>query len=177
MDVMTAMSPSVSAKDFVIAAARASAAMRPAFTLSVAKNEVIALVSAADSRPMILTLLAASSIGFPSAANCVGAMTIAAGFDATAVSSMLIWPLTSFSDCAPSSTTFTPRSCPALRAPASTACQWGDVISLTMTGTVGFVWALADGPNPRPATIPAATTSFFMVILLYWRPLPSLNWG
>src|SRR6476646_8478872 len=87
---MVAISPSVSAYDFVIATARASAAMRPALKLSVAKSEVIALVSAADSMPMILTFLAASSIGFPSAANCAGAMTIAVGFDATAFASMLI---------------------------------------------------------------------------------------
>jgi len=40
--------------------------------------------------PMILTILAAASIGFPSAANCAGAMTIAAGFDATAFPSALI---------------------------------------------------------------------------------------
>ena len=103
--------------------ARISAAMRPACTLSVAKVAVKAAVSAAESIPMILNFLAASSIGLPSAANFTGAITIAAGFDAMALSRMLIWPLTSDSEWAPSSTILTPRSWPALRAPAITVCQ------------------------------------------------------
>jgi hypothetical protein len=49
--------------------ARISAAVRPACTLSVAKVAVKAAVSAAESIPMILHFLAASSIGLPSAAN------------------------------------------------------------------------------------------------------------
>jgi hypothetical protein len=58
--------------------------------LSVVKKEVKALESTAESIAMILTLLAASSIGLPSAAKCAGAMTIAAGFDGTAFSRMAI---------------------------------------------------------------------------------------
>ncbi len=46
--------------------------MRPPATLSVVRNEVNALESAAESMPMIFTFLAASSIGLPSAWNCVG---------------------------------------------------------------------------------------------------------
>ena len=72
---------------------------------------------------MILTFAAASSIGLPSALASVGAMTTAAGLPATAFSRIEIWPLTSVSACAPSSGTLTPRSLPALRAPASTICQ------------------------------------------------------
>ena len=47
----------------------------------------------------------------------------AAGLPATAFSRIEIWPLMSDSDWAPSSGTLTPRSLPALRAPASTICQ------------------------------------------------------
>ena len=54
----------------LMAAARPSAATRPPWTLSVVRNEVKALESAAESMPMILTDLAASSIGLPSALNC-----------------------------------------------------------------------------------------------------------
>src|ERR1700719_4268887 len=72
-----------------------SAAIRPACTLSVVNIEVKAAVSAADWIPMILTFLAAASIGRPSAANCAGAITTAAGFAATALSRMLICPATS----------------------------------------------------------------------------------
>ena len=97
--------------------------MRPACTLSVINIEVKPAESAAESIPMILTFLAASSIGLPSAANCAGAITIAAGFDATALSRMLIWSLTSDPELAPSSSMLTPRSWPALRAPAITVCQ------------------------------------------------------
>ena len=72
---------------------------------------------------MIGTFFAASSIGWPSALNWVGAMTTAAGFPATAFSRIVISPLMSASDWAPSSGTLTPRSWPALRAPANTICQ------------------------------------------------------
>jgi len=54
--------------------------------------------------PMILTFLAASSIGFASAANCAGAMTIAAGFDARACCEHADLAAYVDSDCAPSST-------------------------------------------------------------------------
>jgi hypothetical protein len=57
--------------------------------------------------PTIFTFLAASSIGFPSAANWVGAMTMAAGLPETAFSRIEIWPLMSDSDWAPSSGTLT----------------------------------------------------------------------
>ena len=87
--------------------------MRPPWTLSVVRNEVKAFESAAESMPMIGTDLAASSIGAPSALNSVGEITTAAGLPATAFSRMLIWPLMSDSDWAPSSGTFTPRSLPA----------------------------------------------------------------
>jgi len=50
-------------------------------------------------------------------------ITTAAGLPETAFSRMEIWPLMSDSDWAPSSGTLTPRSLPALRAPASTICQ------------------------------------------------------
>ena len=72
---------------------------------------------------MILTFLAASSIGLPRAANWVGEITIAAGLPETAFSRIEIWPLMSDSDCAPSSGTLTLRSLAALRAPANTICQ------------------------------------------------------
>ena len=45
--------------------------------------------------PMIGTFFAASSTGLPSALNCVGAMTTAAGFSATAFSRIVISPLMS----------------------------------------------------------------------------------
>ena len=48
-----------------MAAASPSAATRPACTLSVVRNEVKAFESAAESIPIILTFLAASSIGLP----------------------------------------------------------------------------------------------------------------
>ncbi len=54
--------------------------------------------SAAESMPIILTFLAASSIGLPSAALWVGEMTIAAGLPETAFSRIEIWPLISDSD-------------------------------------------------------------------------------
>src|SRR2546430_17504361 len=92
---MSATSPSASAYVLLIASARISAAMRPACSLSVVKNEVKALESAAESMPMILTFLAASSIGLASGANCAGAVTTAAGVGATAVSGILILPSTS----------------------------------------------------------------------------------
>ena len=82
-----------------------------------------ALESAAESMPIILAFLAASSIGLPRAAFWVGEMTMAAGFSETAFSRIEIWPLISDWDCAPSSGTLTFRSLPALRAPASTICQ------------------------------------------------------
>jgi hypothetical protein len=81
-----------------MAAASASAAMRPPCTLSVVRNEVKAFESAAESIPIILTFLAASSIGLPSALNWVGAMTMAAGLPETAFSRIEIWPLMSDSD-------------------------------------------------------------------------------
>ena len=123
IEVMSATSPSALPYFSMIAWARPSAAMRPPWTLSVVKNDEKAFESAAESMPMIGTFLAASSIGLPSALNSVGEMTIAAGFSATAFSRIEIWPLMSDSDCAPSSGTLTPRSLPALRAPASTICQ------------------------------------------------------
>src|ERR1700738_3302082 len=92
---MRATSPSASAYVVWMPSARMAAASRPACALSVATIEVNATVSAAESIPIILTFLAASSIGLPSAANCVGAITSAVGFDATAISSIRIWPLTS----------------------------------------------------------------------------------
>ena len=72
---------------------------------------------------MIGTFLAASSTGLPSALNSVGAITTAADFSATAFSRIVISPLMSDSDWAPSSGTLTPRSLPAWRAPANTICQ------------------------------------------------------
>ena len=89
---------------------RVEFATRPPWTLSVWRKAVNAFESAAESMPMILTFLAAWSIGFPSAVNCVGAITIAAGFFETAFSRMEIWPLMSDSDWAPSSGTLTSRS-------------------------------------------------------------------
>ena len=50
-----------------------------------------AFESAAESIPMILTFLAASSIGLPSALNWVGAMTMAAGFSETTFSRIEIY--------------------------------------------------------------------------------------
>src|ERR1700739_2857750 len=92
---------------------------------------------------MILTFLAALSIGLPSAANCAGAMTIAAGLDATAFARIPIWPLTSDSESAPCSTTLTPSSCPALRGPAQPPLQLKDLLFLSMNGKVGLVCATA----------------------------------
>ncbi len=106
-----------------MAAASASAAARPPWTLSVVRKEVKDLLSAALSMPMILTCFADSVIAGPSAANCVGEITTAAGLPDTAFSRMPIWPLMSASDWAPSSWTLTLRSLPACRAPASTICQ------------------------------------------------------
>ncbi len=108
--VISATSPSALPYLAVIAAARPSAAMRPPWTLSVVRNEVKALESADESMPMILTDLAASSIGLPRAARWVGAITMAAGAPETAFSRIEIWPLMSASDWAPSSGTLTPRS-------------------------------------------------------------------
>src|SRR5260370_36048158 len=69
-------------------------------------------------------------------------MTTAAGFSATTFSRIDIWPLTSDSDCAPSSGTLRLSSLAALRAPANTVCQYEEVVSLTMTGMRGF-WSAA----------------------------------
>ena len=66
-EVISAMSPSALPYFSLIASARPSAATRPPWTLSVVRKEVKALESAAESMPMILTYLAASSIGLPSA--------------------------------------------------------------------------------------------------------------
>ena len=58
---------------------------------------------------MIGTFFAASSIGLPSALNSVGAITTAAGFSETAFSRIVISPLMSDSDWAPSSGTLTSK--------------------------------------------------------------------
>ena len=97
--------------------------MRPPGTLSVVRNDVKAFESAPKSMPMIGTFLAASSIGLPSAANWVGEMTIAAGLLGDGVLEDRDLAVDVGLDCAPSSGTLTPRSLPALRAPASTICQ------------------------------------------------------
>ena len=68
-DVISATSPSALPYFSVMAAASASAATRPPWTLSVVRNEVKDLLSAAQSMPMILTCFAASVIGLPSALN------------------------------------------------------------------------------------------------------------
>ena len=124
---------------------------------------------------MILTVLAASVIGGPSAANWVGEITIAAGCEAAAFSSALSWPGMSASLCAPSAGTLTPRSWPALRAPASTICQYCAVVSLTMIGIVSAARAGETASSgSTAATAPAINSAARRpASARTWRDLPT----
>src|SRR5260221_654957 len=88
-----------------------------------------------------------------------GVATPPANLSETAFFRIDIGPLMSDSDWAPSSGTLTLRSCPDLRAPASTICQKADVVSLTMIGMVGFSAAGAVWIIPAKAVTPTKLTA------------------
>ena len=131
-----------------------SAATLPPVTLFVERNEVQAVVLAAESMPMTLMFAATAVMGAPRAVNCVGAITMAAGFSAAAFSSAVISPEMSASLWAPSSGTLMWSSLPAWRAPASTICQYCEVVSFTITGIV-CAWTGACQPATAVSNVAA----------------------